>query len=69
MDLTQLHSDAEELERRMRLQTYPLAIKMIKTKDDIGVIYFANMELNTRVRCMIVRQMLGHIFLKKADRI
>lgn len=34
-DLEQMHKDAEELERRMRLQSYPLAIKLIQTEADI----------------------------------
>jgi uncharacterized protein (DUF169 family) len=34
-ELEKLHQDAEELERRMRLQTYPLAIKLIRTEADI----------------------------------
>lgn len=35
MDLRQVHEYAEELERRLRLRTYPLAIKMIEREEDI----------------------------------
>ena len=35
MNLEQLHSSAEELERRLRLQTFPIAVKLLKTEADI----------------------------------
>jgi uncharacterized protein (DUF169 family) len=35
MDLEQMHKEAEALERYMRLQTYPLAIKLLRTESDI----------------------------------
>jgi len=34
-DLEKMHKDAIELESRMRLQSYPLAIKLIKSEADI----------------------------------
>jgi uncharacterized protein (DUF169 family) len=35
IDLEQMHREAEQLERYMRLQTYPLAIKLLRTESDI----------------------------------
>jgi len=35
MDLTTLHDYADELMKRLRLRTYPLAIKLIETEDQI----------------------------------
>jgi len=35
MDLEQLHKYGEELERRLRLKTYPIAIKMIEKESEI----------------------------------
>lgn len=35
VDLEQMHKEAEEIERYMRLQTYPLAIKLVRTESEI----------------------------------
>jgi len=34
-DLEKMHKDAEDLERYLRLQTYPLAIKLLRSESDI----------------------------------
>ena len=35
IDLEQMHREAEALERYVRLQTYPLAIKLLRKESDI----------------------------------
>jgi len=35
IDLEKMHKDAEDLERHLRLQTYPLAIKLLRSESEI----------------------------------